>query len=45
MEIIWTLRAKNTFKSNISYLLENWTYREVVNFTNQVYRKLDLLAF
>ena len=44
MEIIWTLTAKNSFKSNIKYLLEDWTYREVVNFTNEVYKKLDLIA-
>lgn len=44
MEIIWTQTAKSTFKSNIKYLLEDWTHKEVVNFTNEVYRKLDLLT-
>lgn len=44
MEIIWTLTAKSTFKNNIKYLLEDWTHKEVVSFTNEVYKKLDLLA-
>ena len=44
MEIIWTLTAKNTFKSNIKYLQDEWTEQEVSNFTFEVYRKLELLA-
>ncbi|MET4081077.1 plasmid stabilization system protein ParE [Pedobacter sp. UYP30] len=44
MEIKWTDEAKETFKSNIRYLLEEWTHKEVVNFTHEVYKKLDLLA-
>lgn len=44
MEIKWTDEAKKTFKSNIKYLLEEWTQKEVVKFTNEVYKKLEHLA-
>ena len=44
MEIIWSLTAKTSFKSNVKYLKEEWSAKEIVKFTEEVYKKLELLA-
>lgn len=44
MNIKWTLAAKKSFKLNIAYLLEDWTTKEVQNFTNEVFEKVLLLS-
>ena len=35
-EIIWTQKAIKTFSQRISYLQENWTEKEIFNFTERV---------
>jgi len=42
-EIIWTKKALNTFGQRIAYLQENWTDREIVNFTERVNEYLSTL--
>lgn len=39
-EIIWTRKAVETFSHRIAYLEENWTSKEVLNFTSRVNRYL-----
>jgi plasmid stabilization system protein ParE len=36
VEIIWTKRAVKTFDKRIAYLEENWTEKEIFNFTARV---------
>jgi hypothetical protein len=43
IEIIWTKRAIQTFGLRIAYLEENWTEREIFNFTNRVNEYLTSL--
>lgn len=42
-KIIWTLNAKNSYKSNVNYLKENWSQTEIQRFNNKVFKKIDLL--
>ena len=43
-EIIWSPAALKDFLNIISYLQENWTNKEIDNFTNRVDEKLDVLS-
>ena len=43
-QIKWTLRAKESYDSNISYLEKEWTEREIKNFVIAVEEKLQLVA-
>jgi hypothetical protein len=43
IEIIWTLRALKTFGKRIAYLEENWTEKEIFNFTARVNEYLETL--
>lgn len=35
MEVIWSARAKTTFFSILSYLNDNWTKKEIIQFNNK----------
>jgi hypothetical protein len=43
VEIIWTKRAVETFGKRIAYLQENWTEKEIFNFTARVNEYLSSL--
>ena len=43
-QIKWTLRAKESYDSNIAYLETEWTEREIKKFVNAVEEKLQLIA-
>ncbi len=42
-EIIWTEKAIDTFAKRIAYLEENWTEKEIFNFTSRVNEYLNSL--
>ncbi len=42
-EIIWTKKAIQTFGKRIEYLEENWTEKEIFNFTSRVNEYLTSL--
>ena len=39
MKIIWTTEAKVSYKENLRYLKEEWSYNEVEKFINLVEEK------
>ena len=43
VQIEWSEKAEDTFDSIIAYLEKDFTQREVTNFVNRVYEKLELL--
>jgi plasmid stabilization system protein ParE len=43
-QIKWTLRAEESYESNIAYLEAEWTDREISNFVNAVEKKLQQVA-
>jgi len=43
-EIVWTIKAAESFAENIKYLHENWTEREIKNFVAVVEEKVTLLS-
>lgn len=43
MEIVWTNQASKTHRENIEYLLNQWTYKEVHNFNDEVIKIANLL--
>ncbi|MES2379318.1 MAG: hypothetical protein V4553_22190 [Bacteroidota bacterium] len=43
VEIIWTQKALKTFGKRIAYLEENWTEKEIFNFTARVNEYLETL--
>lgn len=43
LEIVWTKRAIKTFNKRIAYLEENWTEKEIFNFTGRVNEYLTSL--
>jgi plasmid stabilization system protein ParE len=36
LEVIWTKKAIDTFGKRIAYLEENWTEKEILNFTHRI---------
>jgi hypothetical protein len=42
-EIVWTPKAIETFGKRIVYLEENWTEKEIFNFTSRVNEYLETL--
>lgn len=42
-KIVWTKKAIKTFNQRIAYLEENWTEREIFNFTGRVNEYLNSL--
>jgi len=42
-EIVWTKKAVKTFSNRIVYLEENWTQKEIFNFTARVNKYLESL--
>ncbi len=42
-EIVWTKKAVKTFSNRIAYLEENWTQKEIFNFTARVNKYLESL--
>ena len=42
-EIVWSERAVQTFADRINYLEENWTEKEIFNFTRRINEYLDSL--
>jgi plasmid stabilization system protein ParE len=44
LKIFWTEEAISSFNKVIDYLIENWTEREVVKFTDALTKKLTLLT-
>jgi len=42
-QIEWSVKAEDTFENIVAYLEKEWTQREVINFVNRVYEKLELL--
>ena len=43
-KIEWSIKAEDTFEAIIAYLEKEFTQKEVVNFVNRVYEKLELLS-
>lgn len=43
VEIIWTKKAVKTFGDRIAYLKQNWTEKEIFNFTSRVNQYLNTL--
>jgi len=43
IQIEWSEKAEDTFEGIIAYLEKEFTQREVINFVNRVYEKLELL--
>jgi hypothetical protein len=43
MEIIWTKQAEFSYNSNIEYLENFWTEKEIVNFELEVFRTLEII--
>lgn len=43
MEIDWSFRSKLNYWSNIEYLEENWSEKEVISFITTVQYHLELL--
>ncbi len=43
IQIEWSIKAEDTFEGIIAYLEKEFTQREVANFANRVYEKLELL--
>lgn len=44
VEVIWTQEADETFASNIKYLEQAWSEKEVKNFVQQAYKAIDRIA-
>jgi plasmid stabilization system protein ParE len=44
VEVIWTRDATETFTSNISYLEQEWSEKEVKNFVQQANQVIDRIA-
>jgi hypothetical protein len=43
MEIIWTKQAEFSYNSNIEYLENFWTEKEIINFELEVFRTLEII--
>ncbi len=43
MKIVWTFEAKNTFKSNMRYLKNYWSKKEVDDFALEALRTIEII--
>lgn len=43
MKIVWSARAKTTFFSVLSYLNDNWTKKEIIQFNNKTETVLNAI--